>query len=192
MSKSTTVMHEKDGIVLKKLLGEERRQQLLEMLKTATEAIKGTDLAKTVGVSRQVIVGDITLLKARKEPILATSQGYLYMGNIGSENEVERQIPCIHTPEDAREELYTLVDAGVVVKNVTVEHPVYGELTASIMVANRHEVNLFLTRVEETSASYLSELTGGIHLHLISASSSDYLDAAVEAMRVKGFLADEQ
>lgn len=192
MSKSTTVMHEKDGIALRKLLGEERRQQLLEMLKTATEAIKGTDLAKTVGVSRQVIVGDITLLKARNEPILATSQGYLYMGKSISEDAIERQIACIHSPKDAREELYTLVDAGVVVKNVTVEHSVYGELTASIMVANRHEVDLFLTRVEETGASYLSELTGGIHLHLIAAPSSDYLDAAVEAMRVKGFMADER
>lgn len=185
-------MHEKDGIVLKKLLGEERRQQILEMLKTATEAIKGTDLAKTVGVSRQVIVGDITLLKARNEPILATSQGYLFMGQSTEEHAVERQIPCIHAPYDAREELYTLVDAGVVVKNVTVEHPVYGELTASIMVANRHEVDLFLSRVEESGASYLSELTGGIHLHLLSAPSSEYLDAAVDAMRAKGFMADEQ
>ena len=156
MSMSATVMHEKDGIVLKKLLGEERRQQLLEMLKTASEPMKGTDLAKKVGVSRQVIVGDITLLKARNEPILATSQGYIYMEQSGSDYAFERQIACIHTPDDAREELYTLVDAGVVVKNVTVEHPVYGELTASIMVANRHEVDLFLTRVEETSASYLS------------------------------------
>ena len=80
----------------------------------------------------------------------------------------------------------------VVVKNVTVEHPVYGELTASIMVANRHEVDLFLTRVEDTSASYLSELTGGIHLHLIAASSNEYLNAAVAAMKEKGFMADEQ
>jgi uncharacterized protein len=185
-------MHEKDGIVLKKLLGEERRQQLLELLKTATEPIKGTELAKKVGVSRQVIVGDITLLKARNEPILATSLGYLYMGKPSASHAVERQIACIHSPEDAREELYTMVDAGAVVKNVTVEHPVYGELTASIMVANRHEVDLFLTRVEETGASYLSELTGGIHLHLIAASSNEYLDAAIEAMRAKGFMADEQ
>jgi len=184
-------MHEKDGIELKKLLGEQRRQQLLEILRTATEPIKGTDLAKKVGVSRQVIVGDITLLKARNEPLLATSQGYLYMEKSITEHAYERQIACIHTPSEAREELYTLVDVGVIVKNVTVEHPVYGELTASIMVANRHEVDLFLTRVEETSASYLSELTGGIHLHLIAATSSDYLDAAVEAMRAKGFIAED-
>ena len=75
---------------------------------------------------------------------------------------------------------------------VTVEHPVYGELTASIMVSNRHEVDLFLSRVKETGASYLSELTGGIHLHLIAATSSEFLEAAIEGMRSKGFLADDQ
>ncbi|MFC6039759.1 transcription repressor NadR [Paenisporosarcina macmurdoensis] len=177
---------------MKKLLGEERRQKLLELLKQAKEPIKGTDFAKKAGVSRQVIVGDMTLLKARNEPILATSQGYIYMNTSDTTHEFERQIACSHTPKDAREELYTLVDAGVVVKNVTVEHPVYGELTASIMVANRHEVDLFLNRVKETGASYLSELTGGIHLHLIAATSSEFLDAAIEGMQKKGFLAGEQ
>ncbi len=192
MRTSAIVMHEKDGIVLKKLLGEERRQKLLELLKMGTEPIKGTDFAKKAGVSRQVIVGDMTLLKARNEPILATSQGYIYMNQSNTGLAYERQIACVHEPSDAKEELYTLVDAGVVVKNVTVEHPVYGELTASIMVANRHEVDLFLSRVKETGASYLSELTGGIHLHLIAATSSEFLDAAIEGMRSKGFLADDQ
>jgi transcriptional regulator of NAD metabolism len=192
MRTSAIVMHEKDGIVLKKLLGEERRQKLLELLKQAKEPIKGTDFAKKAGVSRQVIVGDMTLLKARNEPILATSQGYIYMNTSDTTHAFERQIACSHAPNDAREELYTLVDAGVVVKNVTVEHPVYGELTASIMVANRHEVDLFLNRVKETGASYLSELTGGIHLHLIAATSSEFLDAAIEGIRSRGFLASEQ
>ena len=191
MRTSARLMHVKGGIVLKKILGEERRQQLLAMLKTAIDPIKGTDLAKKSGVSRQVIVGDMTLLKARNEPILATSQGYVYIKKSSTTHVFERQIACVHAPDDAREELYTLVDSGVVVKNVTVEHPVYGELTASIMVANRHEVDLFIARVEETGASYLSELTDGIHLHLIAATSSDYIETAIAGMRRKGFLADE-
>lgn len=191
MSTRAIDMHEKDGIELKKLLGEERRHQLLGLLKKASEPIKGTELAKQAGVSRQVIVGDITLLKAKNEPIFATSQGYVYMKKASEQHAFERQIACVHTPVDAREELYTLVDAGVTVKNVTVEHPVYGEITASIMVANRHEVDLFLARVKETGASYLSELTDGIHLHLIAASSNEFLEAAIEGMRSKGYLADE-
>ena len=43
------------------------------------------ELAKIANVSRQVIVNDMTLLKARNEPILATSQGYLYIVKEGNE-----------------------------------------------------------------------------------------------------------
>lgn len=183
---------QKVGIFLKKLLGEARRQELLILLKQSKDPITGTKLSKKAGVSRQVIVGDITLLKARNEPILATSQGYVYLEKENSTHAFERNIACIHSPADAQDELYTLVDAGVLVKNVTVEHPVYGDLTASIQVANRHEVDLFLKKVLETGASYLSELTGGIHLHLIAASSEEVLDRAVVEMSKKNFLAGEQ
>lgn len=176
---------------MKKLLGEARRQEILMLLKQSSEPITGTDLSKKAGVSRQVIVGDMTLLKARNEPILATSQGYVYIGKANTMNAFERQIACIHSPEDAQEELYTLVDSGVLVKNVTIEHPVYGDLTASIQVANRHEVDLFLNKVVVTGAGYLSELTGGIHLHLISASTEETLNRAIHAMKEKGFLAEE-
>lgn len=176
---------------MKKLLGEERRKEILILLKQSKEPITGSDLSKIVGVSRQVIVGDMTLLKARNEPIIATSQGYVYLEKTNTEHSFERQIACKHSPEDAKEELYTLVDSGVIVKNVTVEHPVYGDLTASIQVANRHEVDLFLNKVVETGASYLSELTGGFHLHLIAASTEEALDHAVVAMSKKGFLAEE-
>ncbi|MFX3674501.1 MAG: transcription repressor NadR [Paenisporosarcina sp.] len=176
---------------MKKLLGEARRQEILLLLKQSSEPITGTDLSKKAGVSRQVIVGDMTLLKARNEPILATSQGYVYIGKTNTMHAFERQIACIHSPEDAKAELYTLVDSGVLVKNVTIEHPVYGDLIASIQVANRHEVDLFLKKVEETGASYLSELTGGIHLHLIAASNEETINRAIYAMRERGFLAEE-
>ena len=176
---------------MKKLLGEERRDEILLLLKQSNEPITGADLSKIAGVSRQVIVGDITLLKARNEPILATSQGYVYLEKTNTQHSFERQIACKHGPENAKEELYTLVDSGVLVKNVTVEHPVYGDLTASIQVANRHEVDLFLKKVTETGASYLSELTGGVHLHLIAAPTNDAITQAIHAMREKGFLAEE-
>jgi transcriptional regulator of NAD metabolism len=77
MRTSAIVMHEKDGIVLKKLLGEERRQKLLELLKQAKEPIKGTDFAKKAGVSRQVIVGDMTLLKAMSRSLLPVKDIYI-------------------------------------------------------------------------------------------------------------------
>jgi len=173
---------------MKKLLGEERRQELINFLKNKKVPVTGTELAKTVNVSRQVIVNDMTLLKARNEPILATSQGYIYMIPNEASQPFERIIACQHSVEQNEDELFTLVDCGVTVKNVIVEHPVYGEITASILVSNRHDVENFIKRSNETNAKNLAELTGGAHLHTLVAPSIEILDRAEQLMREKGYL----
>lgn len=175
---------------MKKLHGDQRRQMLLEKLKAAGEPQTGSGLAAQAGVSRQVIVGDITLLKAKGEPIIATSQGYLYMNEKAAE-EISRQIACSHSREDTEKELYILVDAGATVKDVSIEHPVYGELTAGIHVSTRREVDMFMKRVRETGASYLLELTEGLHLHTITAPNETILEQAMADMRENGFLLEE-
>ena len=174
---------------MKKLLGEERRTELLSLLKNAKQPLTGTDLAKHTNVSRQVIVNDINLLKARNEPLLATSQGYLYMHHV-QQQKITRKIVCSHAPTEAKEELFILVDCGVTVESVIVEHPVYGEIIASIMVSNRLEVEHFVKRVEESNALYLSALTDGTHLHVISAISTENLDLAESKLRERGFLVE--
>jgi uncharacterized protein len=172
----------------KKILGEERRSVILQLLKDSPVPLTGSELAHRTNVSRQVIVGDITLLKAKNEPILATSQGYLYFKQKASTYSFERTIACKHSPQDTERELNLLVDHGVLVKDVKIEHKVYGDLTASIMVSNRQEVKQFLENMYKTKASLLSELTDGIHLHTISASSSQVLDKAEAALRAEGFM----
>lgn len=62
--------------------GTDRREQLLLWLKSESP-LTGSELARRSSVSRQVIVQDISLLKASQEPILATSQGYIYMEPAG-------------------------------------------------------------------------------------------------------------
>jgi uncharacterized protein len=175
----------------KKLLGEDRRNWILEQLKNSSEPITGSELAVKTNVSRQVIVGDITILKAKNEPIIATSQGYLFMRTNMPQTQVERTIACSHPPEQTEEELNLIVDYGVTVKDVKIEHPVYGDLTASIRVSNRQEVQQFMEKIRSTKAAYLSELTGGIHLHTLSASSEQSLDTAIEALRKANFLINE-
>lgn len=175
--------------LMKKLLGEERRIELLALLKNAKQPLTGTDLAKHTNVSRQVIVNDMNLLKARNEPIVATSQGYIYMHHVHQEK-ITRKIVCTHKPEEAKEELFILVDCGVTVESVIVEHPVYGEITASIMVSNRLEVEHFVKRVKETNALYLSALTDGTHLHVISATAQENLNLAEAKLRERGFLVE--
>lgn len=174
---------------MKKMLGEERRNELLALLKNATQPLTGTDLAKHTNVSRQVIVNDMNLLKARNEPIVSTSQGYIYMHNM-QQARFERKIVCMHSAEQAKEELFVLVDCGVTVESVIVEHPVYGELTASIRVSNRLEVEHFIKRVQETNAQFLSALTDGTHLHVISATAEENLNLAEAKLRALGILVE--
>ncbi|MEK4759334.1 transcription repressor NadR [Viridibacillus sp. FSL E2-0187] len=173
---------------MKKLLGEERRAMLLDMLKQEGQPITGTELAKRTSVSRQVIVSDMALLKARNVPIMATSQGYVLFTSNEDKTRCERQIACRHTSADTEEELNIFVDAGVTVKNVTVEHAVYGEITASIMVSSRHDVQQFMQKLADTKSNLLLELTEGVHIHLISASTEEKIDFAIQQLQSKGFL----
>lgn len=167
--------------------GDERRNQILEILRQSAEPVTGSELADKMSVSRQIIVQDISLLKAKEHPIIATSQGYMYLSEQKS-NLKKRTVACRHNAEETRHELNLIVDCGVTAKNVTVEHPLYGEITVSLMVRNRLDVIRFMNKVEQTGASLLSSLTDGIHLHLLEAPSDSMLDEAVQALERAGYL----
>ncbi|MFC5558143.1 transcription repressor NadR [Ureibacillus thermophilus] len=176
---------------MKKMLGEERRNELLNVLKNSRTPITGTQLAKYANVSRQVIVNDMNLLKARNLPIISTSQGYLYLHQEVADSLIEKKIVCIHTADEAEDEMFTIVDCGVTIKNVIVEHPVYGEITASMMLSSRMDVEHFLKKVRETNATYLSALTNGTHLHVISSPTIEQIEEAERRLREKGYLVEE-
>lgn len=176
-------------MIQKKYTTEERRQTILDILKNRREPITGSELSAICSVSRQIIVGDITILKARNEPVIATPSGYIYINQINPDMDRKTKVVAsMHTAEQAEEELLLLVDCGVTVKDVKVEHPLYGDLTASIMVSNRDEVRQFITNLKSTNASLLSQLTNGIHLHTIEAASEQELQKAVQALKDAGFL----
>ncbi len=170
-----------------KLVGDERRSALLTWLRESNQPLTGGDLAEKAGVSRQVIVQDMSLLKAKKEPIIATSQGYLLIDQHNQTHKCQRIVACKHSPEQTQQELECIVDQGVTVGNVIVEHPVYGELKALIMVSDRHDVKQFINKINSTHAPYLSELTDGVHLHTLEAENEDKLEAAYLALKNNGF-----
>ena len=60
--------------------GDRRREAILELLKTEAEPLSGTALARQMGVSRQIIVQDIALLRATNKNILSTNKGYILYG----------------------------------------------------------------------------------------------------------------
>lgn len=169
-----------------KMSAKERQTYIMECLQQEKKPITGSVFASETNVSRQVIVQDISILKAKKKPIIATSRGYLLENK--DEDTYEKIIAVNHRPEQTEEELYIIVDHGVTVKNVIVEHALYGEITASIMVSNRIEVNEFVKKMDETKAVHLSALTDGVHLHTLVADSMDKIDAACASLAAADIL----
>ena len=139
-----------------------RRSAILARLKHENGPVSATALAKEHGVSRQIIVGDIALLRAGGEPISATPRGYL----LDRENAGELHTVAVrHTTQEMERELQMCVDNGCTVLDVVVEHPVYGQLVGQLQLSSRYDVEQFLNRSRSGAARPLSDLTGGIHLH---------------------------
>ena len=96
---------------------EERRKRIAETL-TADQPISATALAGRFSVSRQIIVGDIALLRAAGLDIVATPRGY----KLGETAGLLRAVACIHTGQELETELLTMVDNGCTVIDVVVDH----------------------------------------------------------------------
>ncbi len=70
----------------------ERRNEIIKLLEATDQPVNATQLAELLSVSRQVIVGDIALIRAKGIEILATPRGYLSANAFkGEEQPVHRQ-----------------------------------------------------------------------------------------------------
>lgn len=137
------------------------------------------------GVSRQIIVQDIALLRATNKNILSTYRGYLlYQPEKDTEN-FKRTFAVSHTDEQIQDELYTFVDCGGKVLDVTVMHEIYGAITVDLILNNRVDVDDFTTRLFTTPAKPLKELTGGNHMHTVEASSPEVFDRIGRTVKEK-------
>lgn len=164
----------------------ERRERILEYLKGAEQPLSATALAQRLSVSRQIIVGDVALLRAAGEGVTATPRGYVLerprAGQVYT-------VACLHSGADMERELTLMVDQGCTVENVIVEHPVYGQLTGPLDLSSRYDVSEFIRKVEENSAKPLSDLTDGIHLHTLRCPDREAFQRTVAKLEREGFLA---
>ncbi len=168
----------------------DRREALIGILDESEEPLTGADLAQRFGVTRQVIVKDIAVLRAKGFAIVATPQGYFQPKQAPHQrsDRVFRVLTIQHTPEQTEEELLTLVDAGIEVLDVSVDHPIYGEFVASLMFSSRRDVLTFTKAVREYSAPLLLSLSGGVHRHTLAARVEEAIDEAVQDLLRKGFV----
>ncbi|MPM95922.1 putative transcription repressor NiaR [bioreactor metagenome] len=165
----------------------ERRMVILNILKDTAEPVTGTALAKELGVSRQIIVGDIALLRASGVDVYATPQGYVVPVK-GEYNKLVATLACRHTREGLADELNVIVDNGGKVLDVVVEHPLYGEIRANLMLSSRREVAEFLDKLVVSGAEPLSIVTGGVHLHTVEISDRKALAKVEEELKAIGVL----
>ncbi|MBQ8279039.1 MAG: transcription repressor NadR [Roseburia sp.] len=168
--------------------GKNRREKLILLLQQADAPISGTDLAKQLGVSRQVIVQDIALLRAVDKNILSTNKGYV-LHVPGPENDrVKRSFAVSHSKEQIQDELYTMVDYGGKVLDVVVEHDIYGQIMVDLILCNRLDVDEFVERIKNSKSRPLKVLTDGEHWHTVEADSEKILDKIEEKLKEKGYL----
>ena len=170
--------------------GEERRRALTAELAAAAAPVAGAELARRLGVSRQVIVQDVALLRSRGTQVLSTNRGYvLAPAPAAAPARPRRVFKTCHTAEQTRDELTCIVDLGARVEDVQVNHRAYGRLRAPLGIASRRDVDAFIHDIETGKSSPLMTVTSGYHFHTVSADAEEILDEVAAALAARGYLA---
>lgn len=166
------------------MTGEKRRQEILKSIQETSKPLSGSALAKRYQVSRQVIVQDIALLRAANYDIYSTNRGYL----IHQTGKAVRTFAVAHTDWQIEDELSLIVDNGGSVKDVVVEHDVYGRLAADLSISSRRDINEFISDIESGKSEPLKNLTSGLHFHRVEAESEEILDVIEQELKERGYL----
>ena len=135
------------------MTGAERRKMILNLMKESKNPLSGGALGAATGVSRQVVVQDIALLRSEGPSILATARGYLL--DSPKEAKTSRLFKVFHDEGRTEEELKLIVDLGGCVEDVMVNHKVYGKVSAPLNIKNRRDVQAFLKNLEMGKSSPL-------------------------------------
>ncbi|WP_231367354.1 transcription repressor NadR [Schaalia sp. ZJ405] len=162
-----------------------QRRELIVRTLNETTPVSATSLGEQLGVSRQIIVGDVALLRASGHPIRATNRGYVLAG---TPRGARRSFFVRHTRDEVAKELQIILNAGGAILDVSVDHRLYGQLTADLDIRSAENLSAYLSRLTDSSA--LSELTNGWHFHTVEAQDEETLDRVESALANEGFLRD--
>ena len=146
-----------------------------------------TDVNIHFSVSRQIIVGDVALLRAEGHDIVSTPRGYIIKAT-DTDYPYVGMIACRHDSRQMKDELYTIVDFGGTVIDVTIEHSIYGEISGLLNLSSRYEVDMFIKDVSGENDKPLSTISGGIHLHRIGCKSEEIFNLIKEKLKEQGIL----
>ena len=162
----------------------ERRKSLITFLLSEQRPVTGSELSERFGVSRQIIVQDITALKAEGCDILSTHHGYV----VKKAPYAERVFKVHHAPHHTKDELSCIVGLGGTVVNVFVEHELYGRIEAKLDIFSKDHIDTFMERIRNGESNELMRITGGFHFHTVRADSEEILDVIEEALKERDYL----
>ena len=162
-----------------------RRKTITHILEEAKAPVSAAALAREFSVSRQIIVGDVALLRAAGLDIAATPRGYVLPKETTG---LVRTVACVHPGEAMARELEIMVDQGCQVMDVVVEHPVYGQLSGQLQVFSRYDADVFWNALQKNGAQPLCSLTGDIHLHTLVCPDEARKARVLAALEEKGYL----
>lgn len=167
----------------------ERRRYIEELLKRSDMPQKGHALAEELGVTRQIIVKDIAILRAEGKKIIATPEGYLMPNE--QKTLIRKVMAFSHKPDDIEDELKTIIRFGGIIEDVIIEHSLYGEIKGMLMIKTFYDVENFIKKINANKAEPLLVLTGGIHLHTISAESDEIIENITRELKSKMYLVSD-
>ncbi|MBC5629851.1 transcription repressor NadR [Clostridium sp. NSJ-6] len=166
------------------MIANKRREAIVELLLKEKAPIKGVDLATKFNVTRQIIVKDIAILRAKGNNIIATPDGYMFNDDSGSR--VKSIIAVNHSKAEMIKELEIVIKYGGIIEDVIVEHPIYGEIKGLLMIKNLNDLNRFRESFELSESTPLSSLTNGVHLHTVSVDTKENMELIKKELKEKG------
>lgn len=169
-------------------IGDHRRAQILQILKEHGSPLSGTALAKILGVSRQIIVQDIALIRAENHNILSTNKGYIYRKVESDNTQPKRVFYVRHTTDQVLDEFLSVLEFGGTILDVAVEHEIYGQIRADLLIETPHDAQDFVSRLANCKDNPLKVLTDDCHYHTVTAPSERLLDLIQQELAQKGFL----
>ena len=167
--------------------GNERRVRILELLEKSNAPLSASKIASEFGITRQVVVADVALLRAQGYAIRAEHLGYVLLKET---EDTFRRISCKHSKEDIITEYYAIVDNGGRVLKIMIDHDIYGTLSADVDISSRYDADVHYKKIMESKSEPLSNVTGGVHSHLIAVRNSDCYKRIVQILKEKEILVD--
>ena len=166
----------------------QRRTEILQILKKADVPVAAKELAAHFGVSRQVIVQDMAVIRVSTPGIMSTTRGYV----LQHANGCAREFQVCHTQDQTADEMNLIVDCGGHIENISISHHLYGRISADMDIRSRQDVSEFMEALRNSRSSVLSNATSGYHYHLVAADSQKRLDMIQQKLQEAGFLAPLQ